>query len=247
MERLNERISNMDMYFEDEKAKILKYIDDRGEELARLLYKFKVSACATCYMFYLFSIASRLSRRRFNILFRCCFETNRKNSMRTARCDWIGRRWLWSSSRTMNKKSTSVSKTKLCVYSHHDSIVLLTWDDSKPTSTYILWKEALNLVLIHPLLPLLQESREARYSAVREILEDNVRLRDKTEARFQAFFDKELNRLKNDFRSEAEVKITWNKYCYCCISAFFDTRRMPETRYLWFLFTFCLLFHLFFV
>ena len=32
----------MDMYFEDEKAKILKYIDDRGEELARLLYKFKV-------------------------------------------------------------------------------------------------------------------------------------------------------------------------------------------------------------
>lgn len=31
----------MDMYFEDQKSKILKYIDDRGEELARLLYKFK--------------------------------------------------------------------------------------------------------------------------------------------------------------------------------------------------------------
>jgi len=42
LERLNERISNMDMYFEDQKAKILKYIDDRGEELAKLLYKFKV-------------------------------------------------------------------------------------------------------------------------------------------------------------------------------------------------------------
>lgn len=42
LERLNERITNMDMYFEDEKMKILKYIDDRGEELARLLYKFKV-------------------------------------------------------------------------------------------------------------------------------------------------------------------------------------------------------------
>ena len=42
---------------------------------------------------------------------------------------------------------------------------------------------------------------------MREILEDNVRLRDKTEARFQAFFDKELNRLKNDFRSEAEVSM----------------------------------------
>jgi ferritin-like metal-binding protein YciE len=42
LEKLNERISNMDMYFEDQKCKILKYIDDRGEELARLLYKFKV-------------------------------------------------------------------------------------------------------------------------------------------------------------------------------------------------------------
>ena len=50
-----------------------------------------------------------------------------------------------------------------------------------------------------------QESREARYSAVREILEDNIKLRDKTESRFQAFFDKELNRLKNDFRNESEV------------------------------------------
>ena len=44
LEKLNERITNMDMYFEDQKAKILKYIDDRGEELARLLYKFKVRA-----------------------------------------------------------------------------------------------------------------------------------------------------------------------------------------------------------
>ena len=41
LEKLNERISNMDMYFEDQKCKILKYIDDRGEELAKLLYKFK--------------------------------------------------------------------------------------------------------------------------------------------------------------------------------------------------------------
>jgi len=52
-----------------------------------------------------------------------------------------------------------------------------------------------------------QESREARYSAVREVLEDNIKLRDKTESRFQAFFDKELNRLKNDFRNESEVGI----------------------------------------
>lgn len=37
------------------------------------------------------------------------------------------------------------------------------------------------------------------------MLEDNIKLREKSEARFQAFFDKELNRLKNDFRNEAEV------------------------------------------
>lgn len=43
---------------------------------------------------------------------------------------------------------------------------------------------------------------------MREILEDNIKLRDKTESRFQAFFDKELNRLKNDFRNESEVGVT---------------------------------------
>lgn len=43
---------------------------------------------------------------------------------------------------------------------------------------------------------------------MREILEDNIKLRDKTESRFQAFFDKELNRLKNDFRNESEVDTT---------------------------------------
>jgi hypothetical protein len=41
---------------------------------------------------------------------------------------------------------------------------------------------------------------------VRAVLEDNIRLREKSEARFQAFFDKELNRLKNDFRKEEEVR-----------------------------------------
>lgn len=39
------------------------------------------------------------------------------------------------------------------------------------------------------------------------MLEDNIKLREKSEARFQAFFDKELNRLKNDFRNETEVCI----------------------------------------
>ncbi len=55
-------------------------------------------------------------------------------------------------------------------------------------------------------LPFLsQESREARYSAIRALLEDNIKLRDKSESRFQAFFEREINRLKNEFRDESEV------------------------------------------
>jgi hypothetical protein len=50
-----------------------------------------------------------------------------------------------------------------------------------------------------------QESREARYSAIRSLLEDNIKLRDKSESRFQAFFEREINRLKNEFRDEGEV------------------------------------------
>lgn len=45
---------------------------------------------------------------------------------------------------------------------------------------------------------------------MRAVLEDNIKLREKSEARFQAFFDKELNRLKNDFRTEAEVRLIWS-------------------------------------
>ena len=52
LEKLNERISNMDMYFEDEKCRILKYIDDRGEELSKLLYKFKVTTTITTILYY---------------------------------------------------------------------------------------------------------------------------------------------------------------------------------------------------
>jgi hypothetical protein len=61
---------------------------------------------------------------------------------------------------------------------------------------------------------------------VRAVLEDNIRLREKSEARFQAFFDKELNRLKNDFRKEEEVRgvvlvlfcCSWYYilFCICC-------------------------------
>ena len=83
-----------------------------------------------------------------------------------------------------------------------------------------------------------QESREARYSAVREILEDNIKLRDKTESRFQAFFDKELNRLKNDFRNESEVSVsqTARQLCdpplpcllQCCITYYLQVRERED-------------------
>lgn len=50
------------------------------------------------------------------------------------------------------------------------------------------------------------EAREARYSAIRATLDDNIKLRDKSEARFQAFFESEVSRLRNDYRTEAEVR-----------------------------------------
>lgn len=45
LEALNQRITDLDKYFEEQKASILKYIDDRGEELTRLLNQFKVRYC----------------------------------------------------------------------------------------------------------------------------------------------------------------------------------------------------------
>ena len=41
LDQLNERITELDKYFEEQKKSILKYIDDRGEELTALLNKFK--------------------------------------------------------------------------------------------------------------------------------------------------------------------------------------------------------------
>jgi DNA-binding protein H-NS len=43
LEQLDERITELGQYFEAEKKAILKQIEERGEELARMLRKFKVS------------------------------------------------------------------------------------------------------------------------------------------------------------------------------------------------------------
>jgi hypothetical protein len=41
LDKVQARITNMDTYFEEQKSMILNYIDDTGENLAKLLYKFK--------------------------------------------------------------------------------------------------------------------------------------------------------------------------------------------------------------
>jgi hypothetical protein len=38
------------------------------------------------------------------------------------------------------------------------------------------------------------------------MLEDNIKLRDKSETKFQAFFEREVNKLRNDFRVETEIR-----------------------------------------
>jgi hypothetical protein len=50
------------------------------------------------------------------------------------------------------------------------------------------------------------QSREQKYSAVRAILEENVRLRDQAEQRFQTFFEREVHKLHNNVRTESEVR-----------------------------------------
>jgi hypothetical protein len=63
---------------------------------------------------------------------------------------------------------------------------------------------------------------------VRAVLEDNVKLREKSEARFQAFFDKELNRLKNDFRNEAEVRHLYYTSLCACVTTLVKLRRFAS-------------------
>jgi len=50
LEQLDERITNLGQYFEEEKASILDQIKVRGEELAMMLYKFKVCFKMHCHL-----------------------------------------------------------------------------------------------------------------------------------------------------------------------------------------------------
>ena len=50
------------------------------------------------------------------------------------------------------------------------------------------------------------EKRESLYQTVRVILEDNIKMRDKAEERFQTFFEKEIHQLHNTLGREKEVR-----------------------------------------
>jgi uncharacterized protein (DUF885 family) len=52
----------------------------------------------------------------------------------------------------------------------------------------------------------MQQAREARYTAVRATLEENIRIRAQAEERFQSFFEGELHSLHNQMRDEAEAR-----------------------------------------
>ncbi|KAJ1425295.1 SF-assemblin/beta giardin-domain-containing protein, partial [Ochromonadaceae sp. CCMP2298] len=123
----DERITNMEMSFEDEKRRILKFIEDRGKELADLLFKFKAE-----------------------------FDE-----------DWSLRQ---------DREAKLVEQ----LGAHEGEV---DWQFGSQIA-----------------------AREARYLAVKEVLQDNVKLRDRMEGRFSAFFDRELARLKAEFCLEKEMR-----------------------------------------
>eukprot|EP01041_Mallomonas_annulata_P010079 gene10079-21004_t len=52
------------------------------------------------------------------------------------------------------------------------------------------------------------QSRESRYVSLKALLEDNIKLRNKAEERFQSYFDREINIIKNDLIQEKETRET---------------------------------------
>ena len=50
------------------------------------------------------------------------------------------------------------------------------------------------------------QMREAKYLAVKKVLEDNVKLREKAETRFQTFFEMEISSLHNLVTAELDVR-----------------------------------------
>lgn len=127
LDKLDDRITNLGKYFEEEKTRILAEIKARGEELALMLYKFKEE-----------------------------FDHDRELRL--------------------DRDASMVKQL-----SDHEHVVSEKFEEQL-------------------------QAREARYSALKVVLEDNIKLRDKAEERFQSFFEKEVHRLHNDVREESEIR-----------------------------------------
>lgn len=127
LDELNERITDLNTYFEEQKAVIIKYVDDKGEELNKLLNKFKDE-----------------------------FDEDRRLRL------------------------------------EREAVIVKQLTDHEQEAAAAFQKQI--------------EAREARYTEIRSTLEDNIKLRDKSEARFQVFFEKEVSRLRNDYSKEADVR-----------------------------------------
>ena len=54
---------------------------------------------------------------------------------------------------------------------------------------------------------MLQAAREARYNAIKAVLEENIKIREKVEEKYHNYFEKEVHKLHNDIREESEVRI----------------------------------------
>eukprot|EP01035_Chromulina_nebulosa_P020952 gene20952-27155_t len=50
------------------------------------------------------------------------------------------------------------------------------------------------------------EDREKRYALVRNMLEDNIKLREKSEEKFQTFFENQIHILHNQIKNESQIR-----------------------------------------
>eukprot|EP00601_Ochromonadales_sp_CCMP2298_P032780 CAMPEP_0173371742 /NCGR_PEP_ID=MMETSP1144-20121109/27461_1 /TAXON_ID=483371 /ORGANISM="non described non described, Strain CCMP2298" /LENGTH=374 /DNA_ID=CAMNT_0014323539 /DNA_START=112 /DNA_END=1235 /DNA_ORIENTATION=+ len=170
LDKVQARITNMDTYFEEQKSMILNYIDDTGEKLAKLLYKFKA-------------------------------EFDEDRTQRLDRESVIVKQLTDHEQEVNERFEDQIVRTLTSQIQYTHQIIPLLPAGGIPLTRPNAAEQEVNERFEDQI-----NSREDRYSDVRKVLEDNTKLRDKSEARFSAFFDKELNVLKNDFRTESEIR-----------------------------------------
>eukprot|EP01036_Dinobryon_divergens_P031649 gene31649-41086_t len=127
LDQLNQRITDLDTHFENQKREILQYIDDRGAELTKLLNQFKAE-----------------------------FDEDRRLRL------------------------------------EREAVIVKQLTDHEQEVSERFEQQI--------------ESRESRYKVIRALLEDNIKLRERSETRFQTYFEKEIGRLKNEYFKEARER-----------------------------------------